>query len=391
MNIAAEKNPALPVQGLRPTVIEVDLDALVHNFQQVRQFLAQQKILAVVKADAYGHGSVAVAQALASCGVDGLGVVSLDEAVQLRQAGIRIPILNMGEILPSLAEYAVAYDVQQMVFRPEICQALADAAERLGKTAQVHFKIDTGMSRYGARWDQALAVYQACRRYPPLQWQGVMTHFPMSDELDKSFALLQILRMQQLAQTFQAHGYHIPLWHMCNSGGLLDLPEARMDMVRCGILLYGIYPSKAVQKPLSLRPVMTLKTRIVAIKELQRGDTVGYGRRYTAQGPERIAVLPIGYADGYDRKLRNIGKVLLHGQAAPIIGGLCMDACFIHISAIPQARIGDAVILMGRDGDQVITPHDIADLTGSVSYEVIARFGKRIPRIYIRHGQVCTP
>jgi alanine racemase len=388
MNSTPEPTWNVPPAGLRPTCIEIDLDALIHNYQQVRQFLPQQKILAIVKADAYGHGSIPVAQALAAAGVEGFGVVSLDEAVQLRLAGIQTPILNMGEILPSLAEYAVHYDVQQMVFRPEMCQALSTAAAGMGKTAQVHFKIDTGMSRYGARWDQALVEFEKCNRYSHLQWVGVMTHFPMSDELDKSFALLQIMRMQQLAQSFSDHGYHIPLWHMCNSGGLLDLPDARMNMVRCGILLYGIYPSKAVQKPLALRPVMTLKTHIVAIKELQRGATVGYGRRYTAQGPERIAVLPIGYADGYDRKLRNIGRVLLHGRQAPIIGGLCMDACFIHIGAIPEARIGDPVILMGRDGNEIITPHDIADLIGSVSYEVIARFGKRIPRVYYQNGKI---
>ncbi len=371
---------------LRPSWVEVDLDAVLDNLSQVRTLVAGKKLCAVVKADAYGLGAVPVCHVLAEAGVDAFGVVMLDEAVQLRRAGIVTPILNMGEILIEHAGYAVEYDVQQMIYRPESAQALSDAAARLRKKAIVHFKINTGMGRYGCDYEQALETLQQCRRYPHLTFEGVMTHFPLSDAVDKSFAQLQILRMKQLRRQFEQNGIDIPCWHMCNSGGVLDLPQAHMDMVRCGLLLYGYYPSEDVQRPLTLKPAMTVKTHIIAIRELRRGDSVGYSRRFIARGPERVAVLPIGYADGYDRKIRFSGLTLLNGRKAAIISGLCMDACFIRISEFPQARIGDPVILMGRSGKEEISPHDIAHAIQSVSYEVMARFGKRLPRLYFRNG-----
>jgi len=371
---------------LRPSWVEVDLDAVLDNLAQVRTLLAGKKLCAVVKADAYGLGAVPVSRALAQAGVDAFGVVMLDEAVQWRRAGIVTPILNMGEILTEHAGYAVEYDVQQMIYRPETAQALSIAAARLGKKAAVHFKINTGMGRYGCEYEHALETLQQCRRYPHLVFEGVMTHFPLSDAADKSFAQLQILRMKRLRRLFEENGLDIPCWHMCNSGGVLDLPQAHMDMVRCGLLLYGYYPSEDVQWPLTLKPSMTGKTHIIAIRELRRGDSVGYSRRFIARGPERVAVLPIGYADGYDRKMRVNGYTLLNGRKAPIISGLCMDACFIRISDFPQARIGDPVILMGQCGEEEISPHDIAHAIQSVSYEVMARFGKRLPRLYFRDG-----
>ncbi len=376
----------LKVPCLRPSWVQVDLDAIVHNFQQVKSLLGDKKLLAIVKADAYGLGAEPVSRTLQQAGVDGFGVVMLDEAIQLRRYGITKPILNMGEILAEHADYAVQYDIEQMVFRPEMAQALSESAARQGKKAVVHFKINTGMGRYGAPWQEAQQAFEQCRKFPHLDFVGVMTHFPLSDAIDKSFALLQIMRVQQIRRTFAQKGIHIPTWHMCNSGGILDLPDAHMDMVRCGLLLYGYYPSQDVQMPLDLRPAMTLKSHIIAVRDLGRGESVGYSRRFMAQKPERIAVLPIGYADGYDRKIRQAGEVLLHGRRTPIVSGLCMDACFIKITDCPQAKIGDAVILMGREGNEEISPHDIAGWTGSVSYEVMARFGKRLPRLYFQNG-----
>jgi alanine racemase len=265
---------------------------------------------------------------------------------------------------------------------------LSDAAGRQGKKARVHFKINTGMNRYGSPWEQALETIRECCQHPHLEFVGVMTHFPLSDAVDKSFALLQIMRMHQVRALFEQNGIHIPTWHMCNSGGVLDLAEAHMDMVRCGLMLYGYYPSQDVNQPLSLKPAMTVKTHIIAVRNLTRGDSVGYGRRYMAEGPERIAVLPIGYADGYDRKIRKNGTVLLNGRMTPIISGLCMDACFIKITDFPEAKIGDPVTIMGREGNLEISPHDIAGHIESVSYEVMARFGKRLPRVYYKDGRV---
>lgn len=366
----------------------MDLDAIAVNLQQIKEYLGGVRLLAVVKADAYGLGAVAVSRLLSGLGIDKLGVVTLDEAEELRRADVDVPILNMGPILPQQAEAVVRLGIEQMVFQPNVAAALSRAAVDSGAEVRVHLKIDTGMSRYGIPWQEAVEAFQTMRTLPGLQWHGAMTHFPISDATDKSFALLQIERFKGVRARMAEHDIYIPLWHICNSGGVLDLPQAHMDMVRVGLMLYGYYPSDEVRRPFSLRPSLRVQTHITTIRTLHAGDTVGYGRRYTAERDERIAVLPIGYADGYDRKLRNIGRVLLRGRQAPIIGGLCMDACFINISEFPDVAEGEPVLLMGRDGDEEISPHDIAALAGSVSYEVMARLGKRLPRVYKRDGKV---
>ncbi len=373
---------------IRPSWIEVDLDAVAFNVRQVKSYLGKTALLAVVKADAYGLGAVPVAKVVMENGADLLGVVALDEAIELRQAGITAPILNMGPIFPAQAHFVLDYDLEQMVFQTEVAQALSQAAATKNTFAKVHFKIDTGMSRYGVPHKDAVTLFKELARLPNLQFMGAMSHFPMSDAVDKSFALLQIHRFNEIRQALKQGGYHIPLWHICNSGGTLDLPEAHFDMVRVGLMLYGYFPSRDVRRPFALKPAMSVKTMIATLRTLERGDTVGYGRRFMAEKEERIAVLPIGYVDGYDRGLRNVGQVLLRGKKAPILGGLCMDACFIKVTGMPEVRIGEIVTIMGRDGDEEISPHDIADLIGSVSYEVIARFGKRVPRIYLREGRI---
>jgi alanine racemase len=373
---------------LRPSWIEVDLDALAHNVRQIKMYLGKPALAAILKGDAFGLGSVPVSRVVIENGADRLGVVMLDEAVELRQAGIIAPILNMGPIMPEQAHFVIDYNLEQMVFQMDVAQALSNAAMEKGAAAKVHFKIDTGMSRYGVPYQDAVEMFSQMALLPNLQFVGAMTHFPMSDELDKSFALLQIRRFKEIRQALKQRGHHIPLWHICNSGGTLDLPEAHMDMVRVGIMLYGYFPSDKVRRPFALKPAMSVKTRIVTTRTIGRGDTVGYGRRFMAEKEERIAVLPIGYVDGYDRGLRNIGQVLLQGRKAPIIGGICMDACFIKITDFPGAQVGDVVTIMGKDGAEEISPHDIADLIGSVSYEVLSRFGKRLPRVYLKDGEV---
>jgi len=372
----------------RPSWIEVDLNAVAYNANQIKSYLGATKLLAVVKADAYGLGAVPVANTVMAHGANRLGVVMLDEAIELRQAGIDAPILNMGPIFPDQAKYVIDYNLEQMVFTQDVAKALSQAAGEKDVTVRIHIKIDTGMSRYGVHWQQAIETISDTMTLPNLQVVGIMTHFPMSDALDKSFALLQIHRFKQLRSQLHAKGIHIPIWHMCNSGGTLDLPQAHMDMVRVGLMLYGYFPSEDVRRPFELRPAMSVKSKIVAIRTIHRGDTVGYGRRFMAEQDEQIAVLPIGYADGYDRGLRNIGEVILHGRKVPIVGGLCMDACFIKVSDVPNARIGDMVTIMGREGAEEISPHDIARLIQSVSYEVMSRFGRRLPRVYYRGGKI---
>ncbi len=378
----------LPPQIYRPSWVKVDLDAISHNVNHIKSYLRKVKLLVVVKADAYGLGAVPVARWLQKLPVDKLGVVTLDEAVELRRAGITMDILNMGPIWPQQAEDVLKYNIEQMVFQQPVVEALSQVAKQKGTSARIHLKIDTGMSRYGVPWPEALASFVPMARLPNLQWVGAMTHFPLSDALDKSFARLQIERFKDIREQFQRAGYHIPIWHMCNSGGVLDLPEAHMDMVRVGLMVYGYYPSEEVRRPFDLKPAMQVQTHIAAVRTIRRGDTVGYGRRYLAVKTERIGVLPIGYADGYDRKMRHGGQVIINGKYAPIISGLCMDACFVSLEGLDGIEVGQPVTLMGQEGRVAISPHDIARWIDSVSYEVMARFGRRLPRVYYANGKV---
>ncbi|MBN1560418.1 alanine racemase [candidate division KSB1 bacterium] len=373
---------------LRPAWVEVDLNAVAHNVRTIKRHLGGVKLLAVVKANGYGLGAVMMAREVVANGADYLGVVMLDEAYELRRAGIAAPIVNTAAIYPDQADYVVDLDIEQMIDRYEIAAALSQAAQRANTAARVHLKVDTGMSRYGVHPSRAVQEIQRLLTLPNIRVMGLFSHFPMSDGVDKSFALLQIERMREIKRDLAAQAIVIPLWHMANSGGVLDLPSAHFDMVRVGLLNYGYWPSFDVQRPFELEPAMSVKAKIVAIRDIQRGDTVGYGRKFMAKQDERIAILPIGYADGYDRALSKIGQVLLHGKRASIIGGLCMDATFIKITDFPEAKIGDPVTLMGFDGEQNISPHDIAALIGSVSYDVIAQFGRRLPRVYMRNGAV---
>ncbi|HPG42056.1 MAG TPA: alanine racemase [bacterium] len=373
---------------IRPAWIEIDLDAVAQNVRNIKQYLGGVQYLAVVKADGYGLGAVETAQVILENGADRLGVVMLDEAIQLRRAGITAPILNMGNIRADQAYYVPEYGLEQIVFRPDVAKALSHAAGAKSSIAQIHVKIDTGMSRYGVRYDKAAAFIESIINLPNLEIIGAMTHFPKSDAIDKSFALLQIERMLAIKKALVNKGITIPLWHTANSGATLDLPAAHFDMVRVGLMNYGYFPSSDVRRPFTLHPAMSVKARIININRIRRGDSVGYGRRFIAEKDETIAVLPMGYSDGYSRKLSQVGQVLIKGRRIPIVGGLCMDAFFIKITDHPDIQEGDIATLMGIDGDEEISPHDIARLAGSVSYEVISCFGKRLPRVHIRNGKI---
>jgi alanine racemase len=373
---------------LRPAWVKVDLDAIAHNVRQLKKYLGSVKLLSVIKADGYGLGAVQTAQTILANGADYLGVVMLDEAYELRNAKIAAPLLNTGAIFPDQAEYVLDLDLEQMVFTFDVAQALSSAAVKRGCTTKIHFKIDTGMSRYGVHFSRAAVEIERFMQLPKLQVVGAFTHFPMSDAVDKSFALLQIERIMAVRRELEEKGIHIPLWHTANSGATLDLPQAHFDMVRVGLMNYGYWPSSWVRRPFELKPAMSVQAKIVAVRDIHFGDTVGYGRKFTAEKDERIAVMPIGYADGYDRGLSKIGRVLYKGRSLPIIGGLCMDAAFIKITEHPDIEIGDTVTLMGVDGDAEISPHDIAALISSVSYEVISRFGKRLPRLYYQNDKL---
>jgi len=364
----------------RPAWVEIDLNQLRHNLQLIqRDKPPGVQLLAVVKDEAYGHGALDVARIALEEGAWGFGLSTLEEATTLRDAGITAPLLLLGERQEAELPWCVERDLTVCVNEPHTVRKLARIAAAHGKRVPVHLKIHTGMSRYGARWDEALPLIELICAEKSLRLEGVMSHFAQSDEMDKSFALLQMSRFDHVLRGMAERGVAVKYRHLCNSGGFLDLPQAHRDMVRVGILMYGIFPSSVCRRIPGIQPVMSVKARIAAIQHLQPGEVVGYGMRFTAPSPRRIAVLPIGYGDGFPR-VRNQGCALLHGQRAPIIGGIAMDALMVDITNIPQAQMWDEAVLMGRQGKDEITVHDLAKLKNSVSYDVLTSWRLRLRR-----------
>ncbi len=365
---------------LRPAWTEIDLARLRRNLQLIRCDLPRPvRLLAVVKDEAYGHGALDVARIALEEGAWGLGLSTLEEATALRDAGITAPLLLLGERQEAELPWCVAHDLTVCVNEAHTVRKLARVAADHGKCVPVHLKIHTGMSRYGVRWDEALPLFELICAEKSLVLEGVMTHFAQSDETDKTFANLQFARFDEVLQAMAARGIPVKLRHTCNSGGFLDLPHAHLDMVRVGILLYGVFPSSVCRRIPGIEPVMSVKARIAAIQHLRPGDVVGYGMRYTASSPRRIAVLPIGYGDGFPR-VRNQGGALIHGRRAPLIGGIAMDALMVDITDIPEAQMWDETVIMGRQGAEEITVHDVAKLKNSVSYDVLTNWRLRLRR-----------
>lgn len=374
---------AIAARALRPAWIEVDLRQLRRNFQIIHQHKPPQlRLLAVVKNEAYGHGALPVAQAALAAGATFLAVSTLEEAVTLREQGIRARVLMLGDRQADELPWCLAYGLTCCVSEPGTVVQLAELAARAGRQVPVHLKINTGMNRYGVRWNEALPLVEKILATPSLQLEGVLTHFAQSDEADKTFARLQLARFNEVLRRLEERGISIPLRHLCNSGGFLDLPEAHADMVRLGLLPLGVYPSAVCRRLPGLAPVMTVKARVIALQRLEAGDKVGYGMHYTAPSPRRIGVLPIGYGDGFPR-VRNAGFALLHGHRAPIVGSVAMDALMVDLTELPSVQLGDEAVLMGRQGGEDISAHEVARLKNSVSYDVLAGWRARLPRVYL--------
>jgi alanine racemase len=374
MNLNSENFP------LRPAWTEIDLGKLRRNLQLIRGDLPRDvQLMAVVKDEAYGHGALDVARVALEEGAWGFGLSTLEEAMTLRDAGITAPLLLLGERQEAELEWCVAHDLTVCVNEPHTVRALAKIAAEFGKQVPVHIKIHTGMSRYGVRWDEALPLIEKIIAEKSLSLEGVMTHFSQSDETEKTFANLQFTRFNEVLQSLVARGINVKFRHTCNSGGFLDLPHAHLDMVRVGILLYGVFPSTVCRKIPGIEPVMSVKAKIAAIQKLKPGEVVGYGMRYTATSERRIAILPIGYGDGFPR-VRNEGCALIHGRRAPLLGGIAMDALMVDITDIPQTQMWDEAVLMGRQGDDEITVRDIAKLKNSVTYDVLTSWRLRLRR-----------
>lgn len=374
--IASAISPAAAL-ALRPAWVEIDFAQWRRNWTLIRADVPRDLgVIAVVKDDAYGHGLLPAARLALAHGAQMLAVPTLAEAVALREADLAAPILLLGPREPAELDLCARHELTCTVTTSEEVAPLARAAARAGRRLAVHLKVNTGMNRFGVGPAAAATLAAAIEAEPPLRLAGVYSHFAMSDESDKSFAREQLARFRT---ALAALGDRPLLRHLGNTGGYLDLPEAHFDAVRLGILPLGVPPSQVCRRIPGLAPVLSVKARLAAIQSLRPGDHVGYGMRFTASTPRRIAVVPLGYGDGYPR-VRNEGSVLLRGRRAPIVGGVSMDALFADITGIPEAARGDVVTLLGRDGTEEITARDLAQLKHSVTYDVLCGWRHRLPR-----------
>ncbi len=365
---------------LRPAWTEIDLGRLRRNLRLIRRDLPRHvQLMAVVKDEGYGHGALDIARIALEEGAWGFGLSTLEEAMAMRDAGITAPLMLLGERQEAELPWCVEHDLTICVNEPHTVRKLARTAAAAGKRVPVHVKIHTGMSRYGVRWDEALPLIEQICSEKSLLLEGAMTHFAQSDEQDKTFANLQIARFDEVMRKLAESGVRVKYQHLCNSGGFLDLPHAHRDMVRVGILIYGVFPSSVCRRIPGIEPVMSVKARIAGIQHLKPGEVVGYGMRYTAPSPKRVAVLPVGYGDGFPR-VRNQGGALIHGKRAPLVGGIAMDALTVDITDIPEAQMWDEAVIMGRQGNEEITVHDVAKLKNSVSYDVLTGWRLRLRR-----------
>ena len=379
--------------------VEINLDAVEHNIKEIKRLLKPGvKLMGVVKADAYGHGVAETAETIVKSGADELAIAFVDEAIQLRECGFDIPLLVLGETPTERAEELVKYDIMPCVFDFDFAKKVSEEAVRQNKTVKIHIKIDTGMSRIGFLFDdnediRENTVEEILRiaELPSLSIEGIFTHFATADETDAEYTYLQFERFSRLMDRLENEGIHIPTKHVSNSAAIIQFPEMQLDMVRAGVIMYGMYPSEDVNRDkLKLIPAMTFKTRIVNVKDVGAGVSVSYGRTYTTETPMKIATIAVGYADGYSRILSGKVKVSFGDKKLKQIGRICMDQCMIDASGVNNINVGDEVTLFGGGENTGIPVEVVAGLMGTINYEMTCIVGKRIPRIYIKAGKVVS-
>lgn len=371
---------------------EIDLDNIAHNVREIRRLVGKRtEIIGVVKADAYGHGTLETVPTLLENGVTRLAVSMLDEAIQLRKIGVDVPILVLNHTDFRRLGEVLEYNITQTVYSHEMATALSEEALRHGTKAKVHIKIDTGMSRVGFKPGySAVKDVLAISRLDGIIIEGIFTHFAEADTRDRTFTEHQFELFDSIINELNRIGILIPIRHVSNSAAIIQYPEMTLEAVRPGIILYGIYPSRDVDRSrIDLRPAMSLKANIIHVKEVEAGVSVSYGRTFTTRRKSRIATIPIGYADGYSRLLSNRSRVLINGQYAPVVGNICMDQLMVDVTDISgEVKAGDEAVLIGRQGDNEIAAEEIAGIIGTLPYEVLCIIGKRVPRVYIRNGSV---
>jgi alanine racemase len=373
------------------TWAEIDLDAIAHNAAALKARAGSRtELMVTVKANAYGHGAVPVARAALESGATRLAVARTLEGVELRQAEITAPILIMGYTLPTEAGRIVRWHLTPTVNTWEQATALSSAAEESGKVVPIHVKVDTGMGRFGLLPGEVVDFARAISRLPGLYLEGLYTHFAIADAADKTYTRRQFGTYMDVVVELEAAGFSFPLKHVANSATTLDLPEMALDMVRCGIALYGLHPSDEVAPAIPLRPAMALKSRVARVRTLSPGSSISYGCTYTTTRPTPVALVPVGYGDGYHRLLSNKGQVLIRGQRAPIVGRVCMDQFVVDVSDIADVRQDDEVVVFGRQGEAEITAEEVARWAQTINYEVTTSILPRVTRVFLRQGQVVT-
>lgn len=366
--------------GYRPTWAEVNLGNLAYNLNQIKKILVPGiKIMVCIKADAYGHGLIPVAKRLMSCGVDYLGVASIDEGIRLRQANINLPVLVLGAILKKDIAPLFRYKLNVTVCTEDLAFALNKKARSLGRPINVHIKVDTGMGRLGVLYDDAVKFVKETHRLKFINIEGIFTHFPLADK-DRSFTLHQIDLFNRLITKLKKADIHIPLVHAANSMGIIGYKNSHFNMVRPGLVIYGLYPKENLN--IKFKAVLSLKTKVVYVKQMPGGYGISYGHNYVTKKRTRIVTLPIGYGDGYPRNLSNKAPVLIEGKRFKISGTICMDQMMVDVGDLP-VKIGQEVVLIGSQGKDKITAEELSSLSGTIPYEIVCGLGSRIPRAYI--------
>ncbi|WP_252213466.1 alanine racemase [Clostridium sp. VAP41] len=375
---------------MRPVWAEIDLDAIAYNMRNIKKLAQNKDVIAVVKADCYGHGALDVVPTLLENGASRLAVAVLTEAIELRNNDVTAPIMILGYTPEYLFEEVVNYDIEQTVYDLEYAKKLSHLAIKFNKKAKVHIAIDTGMGRIGfIPNEKAIRDIKKIYNLKGLDVIGIFTHFSTSDETDKEYTNEQFNKFTSFIDMLSKVGVKIPIKHISNSGAIIDMPKTYLDSVRAGIILYGYYPSDEINKDnIKLKPALTLKASLTRVQELDINSYISYGKTFKTERKSIIATLPIGYADGYSRLLAPGAKVIINGKFAPIIGRICMDQCMIDVTDIDDIHVGDEVIILGEDGNLKLTANDLAKSMGTINYEILCMLKYRIPRVYMKNGKI---
>jgi alanine racemase len=368
----------------RPTIAEVNLDAFQHNLEQVQGLVGpEREIFAVIKANAYGHGAVEIGRVLERAGVRFVGVATVEEGIELRQAGLKTSITILGGLFPEQYDLLLEHGLTPALYNLEWAEALSSLVGNGGEKIPVQVKVDTGMGRLGIMYNEALKVIEQINSLPGLELMGIFSHFAFADLDDRSFVQGQLDCLLNLKKALSEKNVHVPFWHLSNSGGVITFPASFFNMVRPGIMLYGYPPSPVLAGETGIKPVLSWRTRIIHLKEVPPGTPLSYDHTFRTTCKSIIATLPVGYADGYSRRLSNRAEVLVRGRRAPVVGRVTMDMILADVTDIDQASMGDRVTLLGEDGGDRITAQDIADWSETITYEVLCGISPRVPRVYI--------